>query len=49
MHYVTTKRGRLGAVIQGSLIDIDAASKALGLAVPCLDIWSLLDLSLIHI
>ena len=43
MHYVTTKRGRLGAVIQGCLIDIDAASKTLGLAVPCPDIWSLLD------
>jgi|TARA_B110000091_G_scaffold128449_1_gene137844 2-keto-4-pentenoate hydratase/2-oxohepta-3-ene-1,7-dioic acid hydratase in catechol pathway len=43
MHYVTTKRGRLGAVIQGCLIDIDAASSALGLAVLCPDIWSLLD------
>ena len=43
MHYVTTKRGRLGAVIQGCLIDIDVASSALGLAVLCPDIWSLLD------
>jgi 2-keto-4-pentenoate hydratase/2-oxohepta-3-ene-1,7-dioic acid hydratase in catechol pathway len=43
MHYVTTKGGRLGAVIEDCLIDIDAASTALGLAVPCLDMWSLLD------
>jgi len=43
MHYVTTKGGRLGAVIEDCLIDIDEASIALGFAVPCLDMWSLLD------
>ena len=43
MRYVTTKGGRLGAVIEDCLIDIDAASIALGFAVPCLDMWSLLD------
>ena len=43
MHYVTMKDGRLGAVIDNQLIDIDAASSVLGLAVPCMDMWSLLD------
>ena len=43
MHYVTLKQGRLGAVINNHLIDIDAASSILGLAVPCFDMWSLLD------
>jgi 2-keto-4-pentenoate hydratase/2-oxohepta-3-ene-1,7-dioic acid hydratase in catechol pathway len=43
MHYVTMKDGRLGAVIDDHLIDIGAASSALGLAVPCMDMWSLLD------
>ena len=43
MHYVTMKNGRLGAVIENYLIDLDVASVALGLAVPCTDMWSLLD------
>jgi hypothetical protein len=32
MHYVTMKNGRLGAVIENYLIDLDVASVALGLA-----------------
>jgi len=43
MHYVTMKSGRLGAVVGNHLIDLDAASIALGLALPCTDMWSLLE------
>mgnify|MGYP006108944753 CR=1 FL=1 len=43
MHYVTTKDGRLAAVIKHRLIDLGAASMALGAAAPCKDMWSLLD------
>jgi 2-keto-4-pentenoate hydratase/2-oxohepta-3-ene-1,7-dioic acid hydratase in catechol pathway len=43
MHYVTMKNGRLGAIIDNHLIDIDAASKALAVAAPCSDMWSLLE------
>jgi|TARA_B110000967_G_scaffold4696_1_gene4636 2-keto-4-pentenoate hydratase/2-oxohepta-3-ene-1,7-dioic acid hydratase in catechol pathway len=43
MHYVTMKNGRLGAIIEDHLIDLKAASKALAVALPCLDMWSLLE------
>ena len=43
MHYVTMKNGRLGAIIDNHLIDIDVASKALAVAAPCADMWSLLE------
>ena len=45
MHYVTTKDGRLAAVINNRLIDIGAASIALGGAAPCKDMWALLESS----
>ena len=45
MHYVTTKDGRLAAVINNRLIDLRAASIALGGAAPCKDMWALLESS----
>jgi len=43
MHYVTLKNGGLGVVIQHQLIDLKAASIALGAALPCADMWGLLE------
>ena len=43
MHYVSLRDGRLGAVIEHSLIDLEAASIALGWALPCTDIWGLIS------
>jgi len=43
MHYVTINGGGLGIVINHDLIDLQAASISLGLALPCADMWALID------
>ena len=43
MHYVTINSGGLGVVINHELIDLQAASISLGLALPCADMWGLID------
>lgn len=43
MHYVTTKDGHLGIVIEHCLIDLQAASLALDTALVCTHMWALLE------
>jgi 2-keto-4-pentenoate hydratase/2-oxohepta-3-ene-1,7-dioic acid hydratase in catechol pathway len=43
MHYVTINGGGLGVVINHDLIDLQAASTTLGLALSCADMWALID------
>lgn len=43
MHYVTINGGGLGVVINHDLIDLQAASIGLGLALPVADMWGLID------
>tara|TARA_B100000780_G_scaffold278373_1_gene251677 strand:- start:1961 stop:2251 length:291 start_codon:yes stop_codon:yes gene_type:complete len=43
MHYVTTKDGRLGVVIEHCLVDLQAASLALDIVLLYSNIWALSD------
>jgi 2-keto-4-pentenoate hydratase/2-oxohepta-3-ene-1,7-dioic acid hydratase in catechol pathway len=43
MHFVTLKNGSLGAVVENQLVDLEAASIALDMRLPCANMWGLLD------
>ena len=43
MHFVTLKNGSLGAVVENHLVELEAASIALNINLPCKNMWGLLD------